>query len=59
MSTHYEDAAPTIGRGTRGGTLKEMKAGLDRYLRRKGLARSWNGRRTRRQLQQDSEARHD
>ncbi|HXP62041.1 MAG TPA: hypothetical protein VN829_16210 [Dongiaceae bacterium] len=42
----YEDAALPIGRGTKGGTLKDLKASLNRYLKRQGLSRSpWHKRR--------------
>lgn len=38
----YDEAAPAIGRGSPGGTLKEFKAGLDAYLKRTGQRRIWN-----------------
>ncbi len=36
----YEDAGLAIGRGTKGGTLKELKAQLNRYVERRGLKQS-------------------
>ena len=40
--TFGEDAGLAVGRGTRGGTLKELKAGVNRYVRRRGLeGRQW------------------
>ncbi len=38
----YDEAGLAIGRGTKGGTLKDFKQSLDRMLKRKGWHQKWS-----------------